>query len=64
MARRLEAALYKGAKTKAEYILLRKKPERLRVRVRELARESAMKRAILSAATPEAAAAAAWNKII
>ena len=29
------------------------------MRVKELARESAMKRAILSAATPEAAAAAA-----
>ena len=59
LARRLEAALYKGARSKTEYLSLSRQPDRLRLRVRELARESAMKRAILSAATPDAAAAAA-----
>ena len=59
LARRLEAALYRAASSKAQYTKLEKDPAVLRQKVRQLARESATKRAILSAATPEAAAAIA-----
>lgn len=59
LARRLEAALYRAATSKAQYSKLEKDPAVLRQKVRQLARESATKRAILSAATPEAAAAIA-----
>ena len=59
LARRLEAALYRAASSKAQYNKLEKDPAVLRQKVRQLARESATKRAILSAATPEAAAAIA-----
>jgi hypothetical protein len=61
LARRLEAALYKSAETRNAYTSLHRNPTQLRIRVRELARESAMKRAILSAATPMEAAAIAAN---
>jgi hypothetical protein len=61
LAKRLEAALYKSAQSRKAYTTLHQNPSKLRLRVRELARESAMKRAILSAATPEAAAAVAAN---
>ena len=59
LARRLEAALYRAASSKLQYSKLEKDPAVLRQKVRQLARESATKRAILSAATPEAAAAIA-----
>ena len=59
LARRLEAALYRAASSKSQYSKLEKDPTVLRQKVRQLARESATKRAILSAATPEAAAAIA-----